>query len=138
MIEDLVGLSDVGISGSLLLQWVNDGSVKVIIKNATARISSICDLSGEEYDRLIDVKNFDARFSSDIDSEDQDRVYDELFPMDPQWETITIYDLLVQSIRLQEPIVFIKPGKEYLFDEYDEDDGDYTDEDTSQGNVLFR
>ena len=110
---------------------MNDGSVKAIIKNATAVVSDVCDLSGEEYDRVIDIKNFDARFSTDVDGEDKDRVYDELFPLDPQGETITIYDLLLQSIKLQEPIVHIKPGKEYLLDEYDEDEEEYEDEDPS-------
>ena len=137
MIEDLPGLSDKGVSWTLILQWVNDGSVKAIIKNATAVVSDVCDLSGEEYDRIIDIKNFDARFSTDVDGEDKDRVYDELFPLDPQGETITIYDLLLQSIKLQEPIVHIKPGKEYLLDEYDEDEEAYEDEDLSTWNVLF-
>ncbi len=137
MIEDLSGLSADGVSWTLVLQWVNDGSVKAIIKNAKAMVSDVCDLSGEEYDRVIDIKNFDARFSTDVDGEDKDRVYDELFPLDPQGETITIYDLLLQSIKLQEPIVHIKPGKEYLLDEYDEDDGEDKDEDLSTWNVVF-
>jgi len=137
MIDDIDGLSKEGISWTLVLQWVNDGSVKAIIKHATAVVSDVCDLSGEEYDRIVEIKNFDARFSIDVDGEDKDRVYDELFPLDPQWETINIYDLLLQSIQLQEPIVHIKPGKEYLLDEYGEDEGDYEDEDLTSGNVLF-
>lgn len=137
MIDDIDGLSKEGVSWTLVLQWVNDGSVKAIIKHATAAVSDVCDLSGEEYDRIVEIKNFDARFSTDVDGEDKDRVYDELFPLDPQWETINIYDLLLQSIQLQEPIVHIKPGKEYLLDEYGEDEGDYEDEDLTSGNVLF-
>ena len=137
MIEELPGLSADGISWTLLLQWVNDGSVKVIIKHATALISDICDLSWESYDRVVEIKSFDARFSTDVDGEDKDRVYDELFPLDPQGETIIIYDLLVQSIKLQEPIVHIKPGKEYLLDEYDEDEQEYSDEDLTTGNIVF-
>jgi hypothetical protein len=100
-------------------------------------VSDVCDLSGESYERLVEIKDFDARFSTDVDGEDKDRVYDELFPLDPQGETINIYDLLLQSIKLQEPIVHIKPGKEYLLDEYDEDEGDDEDEDLTTGNIVF-
>lgn len=140
MIEDIVWLSADGISGTLVLQWVNDGSVKVIIKQAHAIVSDICDLSGESYDRVVEIKDFDARFSADVDWEDTERVYDELFPLDPQWETISIYDLLFQSIKLQEPIVHIKPWKEYLLDEYDEDSeeyGDSNDDEQTSSNIIF-
>ncbi len=138
MIEDISWLSPEGVSGTLVIQWVNDGSVKVLIKQAKARVSEICDLSGEEYDREVLVENFDGRFSTEADSTDEDRVYDELFPLDGSGETINIYDLLVQSIKLQEPVVHIKPGKEYLLDEYDENDfDDEADEDVATGNILF-
>ena len=135
ILEDLTGLSAEGISWTLLLQWVSDGSVKVIIKHARATLSSICDISGEPYDREVVIKDFDARFSPDVNGEDESRVYDELFPLDPQWESITIYDLLAQGIRLQDPIVFIKPGKEHLWDMYAEDADE--DMDLATGNVLF-
>ncbi len=137
MIDEIPWLSADGVSWALVLQWVNDGSVKAIIQYATARVSDVCDLSGESYERLVEIKDFDARFSTDVDGEDKDRVYDELFPLDPQGETINIYDLLLQSIKLQEPIVHIKPGKEYLLDEYDEDEGDDEDEDLTTGNIVF-
>lgn len=138
IIEDIVWLSVDGISWTLVLQWVNDGSVKVIIKEASTIVSDICDLSGESYDRVVQIKDFDTRFSADINWEDRDRVYDELFPLDPQWETINIYDLLFQSIKLQEPIVHIKPWKEYLLDEYDEDFEEYiSDEEQTSGNIIF-
>lgn len=137
MLEDLPELSVDGVSWTLLLQWVNDGSVKAVIKNARAVVSDVCDLSGESYERIIDINDFDARFSTDVDGEDKDRVYDELFPLDPQGETINIYDLLLQSIKLQEPIVHIKPGKEYLLDEYDEDEEEYEDEDLTGSNIVF-
>jgi hypothetical protein len=39
----------------------------VIIKQAHAIVSDICDLSGESYDRVVEIKDFDARFSADVD-----------------------------------------------------------------------
>ena len=98
-----------------------------MIKHAHARIHDICDISGEEYERQVEVKDFDARFASDT-KEDQDQIYDDLFPLNPQSETINIYDFLVQSIKLQEPLVHIKPGKEHLLDDYEsESEDDYED-----------
>lgn len=138
ILQDIEWLSADGVSWSFVLQWVNDGSVKVIIKYAKAIISDICDLSWESYDRVIEVKDFDARFSTEVQAGDDELVYDELFPLDPQGEFINIYDMLVQSIKLQEPVVHIKPGKEYLLDEYDEDIDDLDDEDTQTGsNIVF-
>ncbi len=138
ILSDLQWLSSDGVSWSLVLQWVNDGSVKAIIKYAKAIISDICDLSWEPYDRVVEVKDFDARFSTDVQVWDDELVYDELFPLDPQWEVIDIYDLLLQSIKLQEPVVHIKPGKEYLLDEYDEDIDDwYEEESQTWSNIVF-
>ncbi len=136
MIEDIHGLSPEWVSGVLTIQWVADGSVKVIIKQAHAMVLDICDLSGEEYPRQVEVRNFDARFSMELQSDDDDRVYDELFPLDNNGEVINIYDLLLQSIRIQEPILHIKPGKEYLFDEFSS--GEEDDDEQAVWNVIFR
>lgn len=134
MLSDIPNLSEDWVSGTLTLQWVSDGSVKVIIKQAKATLRYICDLSTEEYDADISIKNFDGRFVADM-SEHDDGLYDDLFPLDPQSETINIYDLLVQGIKLQEPIVHIKPGKEYLLDEYAEDEDEEYDQ--WSWNILF-
>ena len=139
-LEDIEWLSPEWISWTLSLQWVTDGSVKVVIKDATAVVHDICDISGEEYERQVEVKDFDARFSAAEDM-GEDRVYDELFPLDPTSETINVYDLLVQSIKLQEPLVHIKPGNEKLLDDYESDeDDDYDYEESSLGwnnNIVF-
>lgn len=136
MLPDIPNLSEDGLSGTLILQWVNDGSVKVIIKEAIWTLTYTCDLSNEEYDAVVKIKNFDGRFVSDM-SEHDDGSYDDLFPLDPQSETINIYDLLVQSIKLQEPIVHIKPGKEYLLDEYAEDEEDDYETEQWWWNITF-
>lgn len=136
MLPDIPNLSEDGLSGTLILQWVNDGSVKVIIKEAQWILTYTCDLSNEEYDAEVKVKNFDWRFVSDM-SEHDDGSYDDLFPLDPQSETINIYDLLVQGIKLQEPIVHIKPGKEYLLDEYSEDEEDDYETEQWWWNITF-
>lgn len=136
MIDDIHWLSSAGVSGILTIQGVNDGSVKVVIKEVKARVSDICDLSGEDYERDIIVHDFDGRFSSDVAHDDDNVIYDELFPLDAHGETINIYDLLLQSIQLQEPIVHIKPGKEYLLEEYTEDEDD-EELPPQSGNVVF-
>lgn len=140
VLEDIEGLSSDGVTGTITLQGVTDGSVKVVIKKATAQIQSTCDISGEEYQRQVEVKDFDARFSSDIEDGD-DRVYDDIFPLDGTSETINIYDLIVQSIKLQEPLVHIKPGNEHLLDDYESDedeDDDYEESGLSgNNNIVF-
>lgn len=119
------GLTDEGVSGKISLQGVTDGSVKVVIAELHACIDDQCDISGEPYQRQVKVKDFDARFSAQEEI-GEDRVYDEVFPLDTSSETINIYDLLVQSIILQEPLVHIKPGNESLLDDF-EDDENYED-----------
>lgn len=137
MLDHIDGLSEQGLSWTLQLQGVNDGSVKVVLKNGVAQIHDQCDLSGEDYLRDVKIDQFDARFSTQVEDKDE-YVYDEVFPLDGHSETINIYDFLVQSIKLQEPIIHIKPGKEYLLDEYGGDD-DTNDEDNDEvgGQVIF-
>lgn len=106
--------------------------MKLTIQEAHASIQELCDLSGEEYQKQVEVKNFTVRFSEDEEFSEL-RVYDDVFPLDAVSESIDIYDVLVQSILIQEPLVHIKPGKEYLLDEY-EDDGS---ENVEKGNVRF-
>ena len=139
-LDDIPWLTPEWVSWTISLQGVTDGSVKVVIKQATASIDDICDISGEDYQRQVEVKNFDSRFSAAEDM-GEDRVYDELFPLDPTGETINIYDLLVQSIKLQEPLVHIKPGNEKLLDDYESDEDEEDDyEESSLGgnnNIVF-
>ena len=141
-LPDIEWLTSAWVTGTLTLQGVTDGSVKIMIKELKALVSDTCDISGEDYERQVEVKNFDARFSS-AENMGYDRVYDELFPLDPSWETINIYDFLVQSIRLQEPLVHIKPGNEKLLDDYESyEDYEENQEDEENGgignnNVIF-
>ena len=109
------------------------------IKELHALVKDTCDISGEEYERQVEVKDFDTRFSSQEDMGD-DRVYDELFPLNAQSETINIYDFLVQSIKLQEPLVHIKPGNEKLLDDYEMGEDDDENEESAgigNNNVIF-
>ena len=131
-LPDVKGLTSEWYTGTLNLQGVTDWSVKVTIEQATALVDDVCDLSGEAYQRQVEVEDFTVRFSEE-ESYDELRVYDEVFPLDSASETIDVYDLLVQSIVLQEPLVHIKPGKEYLLDEYEDDESS----DVEQGNVVF-
>lgn len=132
-LADVQWLDEGGYSGVLSLQGVTDGSIKVTIEEAQATINDVCDLSGESYQRQVEVEDFTVRFS-DEEAQDDMRVYDEVFPLHPNSEVIDVYDLLVQSIVLQEPLVHIKPGKEYLLDEYEFSEKDLSDK---KGNVRF-
>ena len=138
-LPDIEWLTSAWVTGTLTLQGVTDWSVKVMIKELKALVNDTCDISGEDYERQVEVINFDTRFSSAEDMGD-DRVYDELFPLDASSETINIYDFLVQSIRLQEPLVHIKPGNEKLLDDYEDYEETEEDEENSgigNNNVIF-
>lgn len=138
MLKDVAWLSKDGFSGTLVVQGVSDGSVKIIIKEAKAIVTSLCDVSSEPYDRIVEVRDFDARFSADVEVS-EDRVYDEVFALNVHWESVDLYDFFCQSILLQEPLVYIKPWQEALWANYAQgSDDDYDDvDDQTQGNVIF-
>lgn len=115
MIDSIPHLRAPGISASCRLQATNDGMIVVTLSAITARIDDICDLSGEDYVREVYVDSYEGRFSSEVVfHDDPDYVYEDDLPFLPDGESIDIQPLLTQAIVLQEPLVHIKPGKEYL------------------------
>ncbi len=135
-LDDVPELVGTWLVGTLRIQWVSDGSVKATL-DAQVQIEYICDLSNEPYETSIQIDDFYARFVADQD--DDDKYYDDVFVLDSAGEFIDIYDFLVQAIKLQEPIRHIKPGKEYLLDEFaaEEDEDEIEDGFAIGGGVYF-
>lgn len=116
----LEGLSSEGIAVDLSIQWTGNGSIKLTIKNLVAKIHDICDLSGELYDRIVNIVDKSVYFDESLPvSYDEDKVYDEIFPFSNEHETIDIENFLIQCIQVEKPFVSIKPGKEYILDEFE-------------------
>lgn len=133
-LDSIPNLDSTGIVASISLQGVSDGSIQVIASNIAALVHDTCDITWEEYKRQVEIEEFQARFSPEVEYEEL-RVYDEVFPLDLTSETIDLYEFLTQAIRLQDPLVHIKPWNEKLLEEigFDEDD-----DDSWQGsNIVF-
>lgn len=122
--DKLDGLNDEGISLKIALQWVSDWSVKVTIEEAKAIIRDVCDLSWEEYDRIVSLSDRSSSYSQSVGMSVDDKVYDDEFPFASEHETIDLEDFIVQSIQLEKPLVSIKPWKEYLLDEFESEEDD--------------
>jgi hypothetical protein len=121
MIEDLDGLTQDWISAIFLLQGVNGSSVKVLIQDLKATISDICELSGEEYDRPVSLRNKSITYSSHVSAQslEDESLYDETIPRDWVHEMIDLQDAVRQLIYLDAPLVRIKPGNEYILDQFE-------------------
>lgn len=120
--DQVPGLSSEGIAVHLRLQWVSDGSVKVTIEELKATIHDICDLSNEEYDRIVAISHKSASYDQSVGVSLDDKVYNDDFPFANEHETINLEDFLVQCIVLETPLVRIKPGNEYLLNNFDSDE----------------
>ena len=134
LLEDVKNLNSDGVSWSILLQSVGDDTIRVVIQHLEAVLDDVCDLSGEDFQRPIEVKDFSTRFSAQEPIAD-DHIYDDVFPLDPHSETIDLYDFFIQSIELQQPLINIKPWNEYLLEEYSDDEDD--DDEHWGWNVIF-
>lgn len=125
MIDTIPHLRSPGISALCRLQSTNDGIIVVTLSDVRAQIDDVCDISGESYIRDVYIDFAEGRFSPEVAfHSDPDYVYEDDFPFLPDGESIDIQDMLTQAVVLQEPLVHIKPGKEYLLDESEEDGED--------------
>ena len=124
LLDGLEWLTSDGISVTLALQWINGGSIKVIVKNLEAMLSDVCDLSGEEYDRKVTLIDKHITYSNSLpeDISDDNSLYDDTLPRDGEHEMIDLQDGIRQLIILETPLVRIKPGKEYILDQFDDGD----------------
>lgn len=135
--DDLPEMIAPGITGTLAMQGVTDGSVRVMLRDAQVHMRYLCDLTNEPYDTIIMIDEFDARFIVFDANDEEDRYFDDVFPMDGNAETIDVYDFMVQAIRFQEPITHIKPGNEALLDELADDEDDEEENNIAGGGHIY-
>lgn len=128
MIDTVPHLRSPGISALCRLQSTNDGIIAVTLSDIHAQIDDVCDMSGESYIRDVYIDFFEWRFSPEVDfRNDSDYVYEDDFAFLPDGESIDIQDMLTQAIILQEPLVHIKPGNEYLLDTIEESEEGFSE-----------
>ncbi|PJA48975.1 MAG: hypothetical protein CO170_00985 [candidate division SR1 bacterium CG_4_9_14_3_um_filter_40_9] len=102
-----------GISGTFVIQSLNEASLLGTLTDVKCSINDVCDSCQTPYEREVFVTEYTARFalkmSEDVVGGDQkineDSSEDEIFPIDAKSETINIQDMVVQAILLHEPIV---------------------------------
>lgn len=126
MIDSIEWLAERGVSWTLKIQWLNSTSIKVYVEELSATIQDICDLSWEDYERNVLIRDKEIIYSSSVSSKDfeDDSLYDDIIPRDGEHESIDLQDGLRQLIYFESPIVHIKPGKEYILDQFEDWDDD--------------
>lgn len=133
------GLTELGISGTVQLQSVNDETVLVTLEDISCEVSETSDISGKKYIREVYQETFNTKFVRAFTNENdnQREVFDEEFPIDSKNETIDLEDAVVQAIMLQNPIVKVAPGEEVEWDDDEMYYYDFEDEGHIGGKVTF-
>ena len=101
------GLTDEWISGKVFLQSLNKDSIYADLQNIVCSIDNICDTCEAPFVRKVHIDQYWAKFILGEDKQkiEQEQAEEEIFSINPRDEGIDIEDMLVQAIRLDEPIV---------------------------------
>lgn len=135
--EQLPNLDADGIAWTFTVQSLDSTSLLWTLSDVSARFHETCDSCGTSFLRTVDVPSYVARFVFEDEKvkKETDTTEEVLFFIDPKAETISIEDMVVQSILLNDP--FVKRCNvctKRLDDANDEED---LDEFTSKGNITF-
>ncbi len=104
-------LSQQGISGHVVIKWLDEKTILVTIKDISAKLHEICDISWQDFLRQANVQSYDMKFLLLQDDEIAQN-YDDVGFIDQRDMTIDIQDMLVQAIILNKPIVMRAPEVE--------------------------
>lgn len=99
-LEELENLSKDGISGTVIIQSFDNGSLLVSLENLVCTIVDSCDKCIENYNRDVFVDGYQAKFQTQINPEDNED--DETYLIDKN-ENIDIQDMILNAIKLEEP-----------------------------------
>ncbi len=136
-LEDLPNMNS-WLSCELELESLNDEMLFVTVKNLKCSVNEICDRCLEEYNRDISILEYKSKFiyptKNDEEFEDLWKWDEELFQINPRFETIDVQDLLYHTIKLQDQIVKKCSKCSKIKIEDDLDDIDYFE---SKSNIVF-
>ena len=133
-IDELQDLASGGISGTVVIQSFDQNSLLVTIEDLHCVLHEQCDRCMEFYDREVFVKDYVAKFQTEISDEDYESD-EEVFLIDKN-ENIDIKDMIINSIKLQEPFTKKCDSCAKLPDDEDENDDIWVFEWT--WNINFR
>ena len=136
--ELIPDLSAKGISGKVLLQSLTKDSVYADLEDITCAIDCTCDTCGSDFVRDVHIHQYWAKFvlGEEKQKMEQDNSEEEIFSINPRDEGIDIEDMIIQAIRLDDPIVNHCPLCAKMIEELpdEEDDPDYLE---WKGNILI-
>jgi hypothetical protein len=137
--DNLPGLTDEGITGTISMQSLSKDSVFVELENINCELNSVCDTCEAEFVRSITVEDYSGKYvlgDENIKLE-QEHSEEEIFPINSRDETINIEDMMIQAIRLGDPIAIHCPvcAKKVAELPDEEEDPDYFE---GNDNVIFR
>lgn len=98
-------LTQEGINGTLHLQSLDKQTVFAELEDVHAKVDAECDSCGVQFVRPIHMASYEAKFILPDSHLDDEEPGDEIFSIDQKTETINTEDMIVQAVRLQEPLV---------------------------------
>jgi uncharacterized metal-binding protein YceD (DUF177 family) len=106
-ISELVWLDKQGISGVVVLRSINQDSLYVSLENISCVLDETCDRCWAWYKRIVETPEYISRFviSEERKNEEQETSDEEIFVINARDETIDIQPMLIQAIKLQDPII---------------------------------
>lgn len=110
-IPEFPDLTEEGISGSILLQSLDQGSLLVTLEDIKCEIISICDQCGTSFNRKIHIPEYCLKYVTQLDPEGKDKE-EEILLIDIKNGTIDLEEGLYHAIKLEEPFVFRCPACE--------------------------
>jgi uncharacterized metal-binding protein YceD (DUF177 family) len=103
----LPNLSKLGITGDILLHSMSTDSLFATFQNLSCTMNEHCDGCEKAFEREVIVPEYGARFviGEEMKKLEEETTDEEIFLIDARNETIDIEDMLIQAIRLQDPII---------------------------------
>ncbi len=94
------------INWEIFLQSLDSKTILCILKNFSANMEFISDLSLKNFEKKIECPDYQVRFLLDFDK-NSENAFDSEFPIDPKNITIDLEEIVYQCIKLQEPPVLL-------------------------------
>lgn len=102
-LPELQNLTQEGISGQITLQSLGKDSVFATIDELQCEIASVCDRCGKEYQRLVQISDYTAKYTLSQDEDEKNE--EDVLPIDEKSGVIDLGELVYHAIKLQEPFV---------------------------------
>ena len=126
--ESIPGLTKEWVSADVFLQSLSSDSVFIDIENIACDIENICDTCEADFVRSVFIEEYSGKYvlgEANIKLE-QEHSEEEIFAITSRDESIDIEEMLVQAVRLNEPIVYhCASCAQKIAELPDEEDPDY-------------